>query len=348
MTRISPSANSLRWKRYRESDDRKYHAGGGSITGGPDDPANANSLDNLRRDIEALKTQMAKDKAELENLKAEMDVRKAKRGKKAGKAKKEKEKLEAEIESISSRDLDGGVVANIDPVLCRNVIQPLEIPEPDESSDEGYLPESEYNVLPQTASTMSTMSMMSILSARSSMSAVHGMPVIPPQPESQAQPEPSFTHTHPNNSESHSKEETHPHPQSHSHSRSSQRGIKFPPSSRPGSRTSRRSEYSDFAGYSSLKSVVIPFQIVSRTERFLSWGNGYVTIKPIASCSLRISLGTNTRNVNSETERTRSIFGSTLHLDQLAPGITTTNFVTNKLQTSFTTQLHSTLASTPD
>ncbi|KAJ3914076.1 hypothetical protein F5877DRAFT_83150 [Lentinula edodes] len=74
---------------------------------------------------------------------------------------------------------------------------------------------------------------MSILSARSSISAVHGMPGIPSQPESQAQPEPLFTHPHPNKSESHSAEEPHPHRQSHS--RSSQRGIKFPPSSRPGS-----------------------------------------------------------------------------------------------------------------
>ncbi|KAH7869182.1 uncharacterized protein C8R40DRAFT_1176982 [Lentinula edodes] len=118
---------------------------------------------------------------------------------------------------------------------------------------------------------------MSILSARSSISAVHGMRGIPSQPESQAQPELLFTHPHPNKSESHSAEEPHPHRQSHS--RSSQRGIKFPPSSRPGSsmlaRCSGYSDlvgYSDFAGSSMPNSVIIPFQIDSRTERGSSHG----------------------------------------------------------------------------
>ncbi|KAJ3928079.1 MAG: hypothetical protein NXY57DRAFT_1041906 [Lentinula lateritia] len=61
-----------------------------SIAGGRDDAANANSLDDSRRDIEALKTQMARDKAE-----------ESEEGKKAGKVEKEKEELEAELESLS-------------------------------------------------------------------------------------------------------------------------------------------------------------------------------------------------------------------------------------------------------
>ncbi|KAJ3900489.1 hypothetical protein F5879DRAFT_925397 [Lentinula edodes] len=112
MTQIWPSANSYRWKRYRESDDRKHHEttsvslldGGGSIAGGLDDPANASSLDDSRRDFEALKTRMARDNAELENLKAELDVETGKGEKeeeKVGKAKTEKEELEAELQSLS-------------------------------------------------------------------------------------------------------------------------------------------------------------------------------------------------------------------------------------------------------
>ncbi|KAJ3872142.1 hypothetical protein F5051DRAFT_456754 [Lentinula edodes] len=410
----SPTIGNLTGRHRTESSSSvSLLAGGGSLAGGPDDVANANSLDDLRRDIEALKTQMARDKAELEKLKAELDVEKARREKeeeKVGKAKKEKEELEAELESLSQalfeeannmvaterklraetesklqrqqqdlkeelrearaqrealrsalqvvesemdvlrmglggRDLDG-VAANVDPVLRRNVIQPLEIPEPDESSDEGYLPESEYSALPQTASTMSTMS---ILSAMSSMSAVHGMPGIPSQSESEAPPEPSFTVPHANNnSESHS-EETHPHPQSRSRS-SSQRGIKSPPSSRPGSRTSRRSGYSDFAGYSRPNSVVIPFQNDGVTEGDPSHGDVSQVKESPPAPSTSGSVPTPATPTVKRNEPNQFSRSSSSHLDQLAHGIPNSNLFTSKLQTSssFSTQSHSTLDSALD
>ncbi|KAJ3928973.1 MAG: hypothetical protein NXY57DRAFT_1041195 [Lentinula lateritia] len=409
----SPTIGNLTGRHRTESSSSvSLLAGGGSIAGGPDDVANANSFDDLRRDMEALKTQMVRDKAELEKLKAELDVEKARREKeeeKLGKAKKEKEELEAELESLSQalfeeannmvaterklraetesklqrqqqdlkeelrearaqrealrsalqvvesemdvlrmglggRDLDG-VAAVVDPVLRRNVIQPLEIPEPDESSDEGYLPESEYSALPQTASTMSTMS---ILSAMSSMSAVHGMPGIPSQPESPAQSEPSSMHPHPKNSGSHSEEESHPHPQSRSRS-SSQRGIKSPPSSRPGSRTSRRSGYSEFAGYSRPNSVVIPLQNDGGTEGDPSHGDvSQVKESPTAPSASGSVLTPATPTVkrNEPDQFSRS---SSSHLDQFAHGIPNSNSFTSKLQTSsFSTQSHSTLDSALD
>ncbi|KAJ3808447.1 hypothetical protein F5876DRAFT_78728 [Lentinula aff. lateritia] len=407
----SPTIGNLTGRHRTESSSSvSLLAGGGSIAGGPDDLANANSLDDLRRDIEALKTQMARDKADLEKLKAELDVEKARREKeeeKVGKAKKEKEELEAELESLSQalfeeannmvaterklraetesklqrqhqdlkeelrearaqrealrsalqvvesemdvlrmglggRDLDGGGADNVNPVLRSNVPQPLNIPEPDESSDEGYLPESEYSALPQTASTMSTMS---ILSAMSSMSAVHGMPGIPSQPELQAQSEPSSMHPHPNNSESHSEEESHPHPRSRSRS-SSQRGIKSPPSSRPGSRTSRRSVYSEFAGYSRPNSVVIPSKNDGGTEGDPSHGDVSQVKEspPTPSASGSVLTPATPTVKRSEPGQFSSVE------DQLAHGITHSNIMTNKLQTSssFTTQSHSTLDSALD
>ncbi|KAH7868115.1 uncharacterized protein C8R40DRAFT_1178231 [Lentinula edodes] len=159
------------------------------------------------------------------------------------------------------------------------------------------------------------MSTMSILSARTSMSGVHGMPVIPSQPESQAQPEPLFTHPHPNNSESHPEEETHPHPQLHSRS-SSRRGIEFPPSFRPGSRTSRRSGYSDFVGYSD------EAEIERRGIPLMGAMSQLNQLPPAPSASvsvLRPAMPIVKRNEQGQFSVSSS------HLDQLALSITTTN-----------------------
>ncbi|KAJ3861125.1 hypothetical protein EV359DRAFT_84624 [Lentinula novae-zelandiae] len=231
---------------------------------------------------------------------------------------------------LGGRDLDGGVVANVDPVLRQNVIQPLEIPEPDESSDEGYLPELEYSVLPQTASTTS---MMSTLSARSSMSAVHGMPVIPSQPESQAPAELSLTNPHPNNNSESHPEETHPQSRSRS---SSQCGIKSPPSSRPGSRMSRHSGYSEFAGYSRPNSVVIPFQNNGGTEGDSSHGDVPQVKESPTAPSASVSVLRPTTPIVKRSEPGQFSHSFSSHQDQLAPSITTTK------------QSHSTLACTLD